>query len=78
MSTERCCGTCRLYNDERGECRVAILVAGETLHLPVSRTDPCHLDELGIEANQIRWWVENPETGEKADKGVVKIEYPEG
>lgn len=47
--------------------------------MPVSPTDDCHMDALGIPVQQVRWWVEDPKTGEKTDKdGVVKIEYPDG
>ena len=47
--------------------------------MPVSQKDRCHMDELGIPVEQVRWWVENPETGERTDgDGTVKIEYPEG
>jgi hypothetical protein len=45
--------------------------------MPVDAGDSCHMDELGIEIKQVRWWVEdekgNPTTGD----GVVKIEYPQ-
>lgn len=72
------CGNCLLFNRESETCNVAILMEGQKLHLPVSAGDKCHMDELGIEVNQIRWWVEDPVTGKKTDKnGIVKIEYPE-
>ena len=72
------CKNCLLYNHEKGICKVAILIDGEQIHLPVSPEDNCHMDELGIPVQQVRWWVENPQTGKATDKnGVVKIEYPE-
>lgn len=24
---------------------------------------------------EVKWWVEDPKTGEKSDKGIVKVEY---
>lgn len=73
------CKNCLLYNREEGLCRVAILINGEQIHLPVSPEDNCHMDELGIPVEQVRWWVENPKTGKQTDgNGVVKIEYPKG
>lgn len=74
---EPVCGNCLLFRKDE-TCGVAILLDGEKFHLPVSRGDRCHMDELGIEVQQIRWWVEDPSTGERTDKnGVVKVEYPE-
>lgn len=73
------CGNCLLYRGEKGECGVAVLIEGNTLHMPVDPEDRCHMDDLGIEINQVRWWVEDKDTGEKTDgDGTVKIEYPEG
>lgn len=73
------CGNCLLYKQERGECGVAILLEGEIVHMPVQPNDKCHMDDLGIEVDQVRWWVEDKETGEPTSKdGIVKIEYPEG
>jgi hypothetical protein len=73
------CGTCRLFNKNTETCAVSILLEGKQYHMPVSPTDSCHMEELGIEINQVRWWVEDPKTGESIDgNGVVKIEYPEG
>lgn len=79
MSKEPKCGNCLLYNRTDQTCGVAILMEGQTYHLPVDPGDSCHMDELGIPVQQVRWWVEDPKTGEKKDgDGVVKIEYPEG
>lgn len=79
MKIEPRCGNCLLYRRERGDCGVAVLVGGETLHMPVDAGDHCHMDELGVEVKQVRWWVEDRETGEQTDKdGTVKIEYPDG
>ena len=71
------CKNCLLYNRVKSECKVAILIDREEIHLPVLPDDNCHMDELGIPIEQVRWYVEDPKTGEPATKGVVKIEYPE-
>lgn len=76
---EPVCGNCLLFDRKSETCKVAILVEGKTLHMPVSPGDRCHMDELGIPVEQVRWWVEDPTTGETTDgNGTVKIEYPEG
>ena len=54
------------------ECKVAILVDGIHRNLPVFFEDNCHLEELKIEVDQIRWFED------KEDKNKLKIEYPEG
>lgn len=72
------CGNCLLFDKTNETCNVAILIEGERYHMPVNPEDKCHMDELGIPVDQVRWWVEDPSTGEKTDKnGVVKIEYPD-
>lgn len=79
MSKEAKCGNCLLYDRSSQTCGVVILVDGKKHHMPVEPEDNCHMDELGIPVQQVRWWVEDPKTGEKTDKdGIVKIEYPEG
>ena len=76
---EPICKNCRLFDPINNECKVVILWEGEKYNLPVSPNDRCHMDELGIEVKQVRWWVEDPKTGEKTDgNGIVKMEYPEG
>lgn len=72
------CKNCLLYNRREGTCKVAILVEGKEYHMPVFPDDRCHMEELGIPVQQVRWYVEDPGTGKPAEKGVVKIEYPEG
>lgn len=72
------CKTCMLYDKKNGQCKVAILANGHEYHMPVFPEDYCHLDQLGIPVNQVRWWVEDPKTGKPAEKGIVKIEYPVG
>jgi hypothetical protein len=76
---KKICGNCLLYDKEQGQCRVAILINGEQIHMPVSPNDKCHMDELGIPVEQVRWWVEDPHTGKPTTgSGTVKIEYPKG
>lgn len=73
---EKICGNCLLYNHEKKECKVAVLIEGQEYHMPVLPRDKCHLDELNIPVNQVRWWVED-ENGNKVDgNGIVKVEYP--
>ena len=54
------------------ECKVAILVNGIHRNLPVFLEDNCHLEELQIQVDQVRWFED------KEDKNKLKIEYPEG
>jgi hypothetical protein len=73
---EKICGNCLLYNHEKKECKVAVLIEGQEYHMPVFPKDKCHMDELNISVQQVRWWVED-ENGNPTDKsGKVKIEYP--
>lgn len=79
MKNKKICKNCSLFNKFKQICNVAILHEGKKYNLPVNEDDKCHLDELGIEVNQVRWWVEDPITGERTNKnGVVKMEYPVG
>jgi hypothetical protein len=73
------CKNCLLFDRQKGLCKVAILVDGKQYHMPVFPDDNCHMDQLGIPVEQVRWYVEDPVTGEPTDgNGVVKMEYPEG
>jgi len=85
------CKNCRLFDEKNKLCGVVILHDGNRIHLPVDPDDDCFfeneftaIDEKGEEdrfkpeVQQVKWWVEDPETGEKAKEGIVKIEYPEG
>jgi len=74
---KKICGNCLLYNNEKKECKVAILIEGTQYHMPVFPKDKCHMDELGIPIEQVRWWAED-ENGNLSEKGTVKIEYPVG
>ena len=74
---EPICKNCLLYNSEKKECKVAILDSGKEYHMPVELNDRCHMDELGIEVQQVRWWTEDKNGKPVNGNGVVKIEYPE-
>ena len=74
---EPICKNCLLYNHEKRECKVAILVNGAEYHMPVDMNDRCHMDELGIEVQQVRWWTEDRDGKPTDGNGTVKIEYPE-
>lgn len=75
---EPLCKNCLLYDRQRGQCKVAVLIEGSEYHMPVLPNDRCHMDELGIEVQQVRWWVEDDQGNPTQGKGNVKIEYPEG
>lgn len=65
---EPICKNCYLLDKEKMECKVAILINGEKYNMPVFPNDHCHMDELGIPVDQIRWFEEDHK---------IKIEYPE-
>ena len=69
---EKICKNCMLFDKDKLSCKVAILIEGKKYNLPVFPEDKCHLDELKIPVEQVRWFEE-----EIKDKKVVKIEYPE-
>jgi len=80
------CGNCRLFNAETKRCSVVVLVEGQKVNIPVDPEDKCFFetefvakdgDAFKVEVNEIKMWTEDPKTGKKSDKGVVKIEYPE-
>lgn len=73
---EKVCGNCLLYNNVSKECKVAVLIEGIEYHMPVSVTDKCHMDELNIPVQQVRWWVEDEKGNQTSGNGTVKIEYP--
>ncbi len=75
---EKICGNCLLYNREKGECKVAVLVEGKEYHLPVFAKDKCHMEELNIPVQQVRWWVEDENGNQTDGNGTVKVEYPIG
>ncbi len=71
------CKNCLLADREKNICKVAIIINDEKFNLPIFPDDNCHMDELGIPVQQVRWYVEDPITGEPAQNGIVKFEYPE-
>jgi hypothetical protein len=74
---KKVCKNCQLYNPQAGLCSVNVYLGEEKYNMPVFPNDKCHMDELGIEVKEIRFWTEDPKTGEKTGKdGVVKMEYP--
>jgi hypothetical protein len=73
---EKICGNCLLYNHEKKECKVAVLIEGTEYHLPVFPKDKCHMDQLGMPVQQVRWFVEDENGNPTSGKGTVKIEYP--
>jgi hypothetical protein len=75
---EKVCGNCLLYNHEKKECKVAVLVEGQEYHLPVFHRDKCHLEQLNIPVQQVRWWVEDENGNQTEGNGTVKVEYPTG
>lgn len=79
MKIEPKCKNCLLCDRQKSICKVAILIDGKQYHMPVFPDDNCHMDQLGIPVEQVRWYVEDHVTGEPTDgNGVVKMEYPEG
>lgn len=72
------CGSCYLFDIEKKICKISILVDGKKMNMPVDSDDDCHMLELDIPIEQVKWWVEDPQSGEKTNQnGIVKIEYPE-
>ena len=82
------CKNCRLFNETNKTCQVVILNEGQRIHLPVDADDNCFFENEFIaigpkgkesfkaEVQQVKFWVEDPKTGEKTNgNGVVKIEY---
>jgi hypothetical protein len=75
---EEICGNCLLFDCIKDQCKIAVLVNGQEVHMPVQPKDKCHFDELGIKVEQVRWWVEDEKGKPTQGTGTVKIEYPEG
>jgi hypothetical protein len=86
------CKNCKLYNMQDRHCSVIVLFEGERMYPPTEPEDSCLfeeeficLDEKGEklekwtpEIQEVKFWVENPITGERGVKeGVVRIQYPE-
>jgi hypothetical protein len=77
-TVEKICGNCLLYNHEKKECKVAVLIEGKEYHLPVFHNDKCHLEQLNIPVEQVRWWTEDSNGNKTEGNGTVKVEYPIG
>jgi hypothetical protein len=77
---EHICKNCKLYNMEDRYCRVVVLFEGERINPPTEPNTMCIFEETGVaeDIQQVKWWTEDPDTGEKSKNGVVKIEYPVG
>lgn len=88
---EAVCKNCLLYNFQKQHCSVVVLYEGQRMNPPTTPEDQClfetefkSINNNGVEETwkpeiqEVKWWVENPQTGEKSDKGIVKIEYPVG
>jgi hypothetical protein len=73
---EPICNNCLCYDRSRGECKVVVFINGNRFRLPVFPGDHCHMDELGIEVKEVRWWVEDENNKPTKGNGTVKIEYP--
>lgn len=84
------CKNCLLYDFHKKHCKVVVLYEGEKINPPTSPNDYCIFEQpyqstndkgekeiWKPEVEQIKWWCENPNTGEKSDRGIVKMEYPE-
>ncbi len=88
---EPICKNCQLYNWQERHCQVFVLYEGEKMHPPTEPEDKCiftteikcydengKLDVWTPTIEEVKLWAENPVTGEKSNKGVVKIQYPVG
>ena len=85
------CKNCLAYDKYKQECKVVILHAGERFNMPMEPEDTCiFLEETDIlnpetgkvekftpDVQQVTFWCVDPVTGERSDKGVIKMEYPE-
>ncbi|MCK9458442.1 MAG: hypothetical protein M0R80_02215 [Proteobacteria bacterium] len=87
------CKNCSLFDRNNSICRVVILSEGERINIPVDPDDKCFFnnkftaleekagkiveEQFKPEIEQVRWWVEDPETGQQTKgNGVVKMQYP--
>jgi hypothetical protein len=86
---EPLCKNCLLYDFEKSICKVIVLHEGLKINLPTNPEDICFFENeftainkegksesFKVDVKEIKLWVEDPITGKKADKGIVKIEYP--
>jgi hypothetical protein len=73
---ERICGNCKLFNPNRNECSVVVLIEGHRYKLPVDPEDKCFYEQeyfdptmkakqdFADDIKEVKFWVEN-EKGEK-------------
>ena len=91
MTKKAICKNCSLYNFQKQHCNVLVLFEGERINPPTSPEDAClfteeytsindknEVEKWTPEVQEVNIWCEDPATGKRSDKGVVKIEYPEG
>lgn len=83
---EKICNNCRLFDPANKLCKVTVLYEGRKINIPVDPEDSCFFEQEYFdpktnqksdfnEIREIKVWVEN-ETGERSNKGVVKVEMP--
>lgn len=87
---ERICANCKLFNPQKSECSVVILMEGNRVRIPVDAEDPCFyegmyfdpttkaMEDFAGEIQQVRFWTENRDGEKTSGDGIVKMEYPEG
>lgn len=90
MSKEPFCKNCLLFDKKEKLCQVIILMEGEKYNLPTEPENKCYFDDqfqainpetgkeelFQLDVKKVRMWMEDEE-GNQADKGKVKIEYPD-
>jgi hypothetical protein len=76
-----------LFDPVKSECKVVILLEGKRVNIPVDPKDNCFFEQKYFdpitnqeedfnEIKEVKFWAED-EQGNKTDKGIVKMEYPE-
>lgn len=77
---DRICKNCRLFDHHSRTCAVRLVNGTEVIRdVPVDPYDTCLWEDMGLAEfiREVRFWVEDPTTGEKTDgNGQVKIQYP--
>lgn len=87
---EQVCGNCKLYDPQRGVCRIVVLHEGSRVNVPVDPADKCFFDQtyfdpvsqeetsLLDQVKEVKFWVEDEKGKKTGGDGTVKVEYPEG
>lgn len=79
---KKICKNCALFNKQNNTCQVKIVYGPEVIRdVPVDPKNTCLWEQMGVAdlIQEVRFWVEDPKTGEKTDgNGIVKMQYPEG